>query len=269
MHIQENCDIIHKNLSKHVAVVPRGRVGHNPCVSPSRGKAPLSFESKPHFKISEVAHLFGLSVQTLHYWLKSGRIRSRERTAIRGSYLIPRQELVRLLAEAGREVPGLWERRRPKVLLIDGSPAIRRLGRLAARSQEYPLRLKAAATIEDGLLLAGEFHPEVILLGMRFPKGRMGGPEGLEFLHVAKQTKDTRVVAMVDDPGAARKIERSDWAGVLRKPFGLAELRRAIWGENPSGILQDLEDFRPDRQFGMSLRPRLTPLINPSEESKR
>lgn len=30
---------------------------------------------KPLFTISEVGRVFGLSVQTLHYWLKSGRIR--------------------------------------------------------------------------------------------------------------------------------------------------------------------------------------------------
>ncbi len=42
--------------------------------------------------------------------------------------------------------------------------------------------------------------------------------------------------------------------------LGLAELRKAALGDITPGILEELEDLRPDPEFGLSLRPRLTRL---------
>lgn len=62
---------------------------------------------KASFTISEVAKLFGISVQTVHYWLKAGKISQVERASQKGPYLIPRAAVVRILEERWWEVPGL------------------------------------------------------------------------------------------------------------------------------------------------------------------
>jgi excisionase family DNA binding protein len=183
---------------------------------------------KTHFTIGEVARIFGLTVQTLHYWLKSGRIRRHERTSSRGNYRIPREELVRLLADAGREVPGLWERRRRKVLVIDDDPGVRKFALAAARSPRMPLSLRTAASVEDGLLLAAQFRPEVILLDTTLPKDRLRAAQGLAFIRGTKLLRKARVIAMTPDPRIGQGMVRSGADGVLLKPFSLADFRAAV-----------------------------------------
>lgn len=85
------------------------------------------------FKISEVALLLGKPVQTLHTWLKVGKIRQPDRLSRAGPYLIPRSEVARLLEAAGREVPGLWQRSRVRVLFIDDDPMLRELALAVAQ----------------------------------------------------------------------------------------------------------------------------------------
>lgn len=186
-------------------------------------------EPKTHFKISEVARIFGLTVQTLHYWLKRGRIRRRERTSERGQYLIPRRELVRLLSEAGLEVEGLWTRPRPKVLLIDDDRSIRSFALAAGRSPSIPLHVKVADSVEDGLLLAAQFLPDVVFLDTTFTAGRLRGDQGLSFIRGTRLLGSTRVVALVPNQRTGAGMLKGGADGVLLKPFGLAEFRIAIF----------------------------------------
>lgn len=202
-------------------------------------QASLDPQERTLFKISEVARLFGLTVQTLHYWLKSGRIRRHERTSLRGSYLIPRAELVRLLAEAGREVPGLWVKRRPRVLLIDDDAGIRRFALAAARSTRVPLSLRTASSVEDGLLRAAQFKPEVIFLDTSFSKDKLRGDQGLAFIRGTKLLRKVRVVAMVDHKSAGDGMLRGGADSVLLKPFDLMEFRGAIAQEGKTAQAAD------------------------------
>lgn len=188
----------------------------------------LRGREKTHFTISEVGRLLGLSVQTLHYWLKSGRVRRHERTSARGNYLIPRGELVRLLADAGREVPGLWVRRRRKVLVIDDDLGIRRFALSAARSSKVRLSLRTASSIEDGLLRAALFRPEVILLDTSFPKNKLRGDQGLAFIRGTKLLRKVTVIVMTENSRIGAGMLRGGADGVLLKPFGLSEFRSAI-----------------------------------------
>lgn len=200
---------------------------HNALVNWLEAQA-LTGGEKTHFTISEVARILGRPIQTLHYWLKSGRIRRRDRTSARGNYLIPRAELVRLLEDAGREVPGLWERRRLKVLVIDDDRGIRSFALLAARSARMPLSMRTAGSVEDGLLLAAQFRPEVILLDTSFPKDKLRGDQGLAFIRGTKMLRKVRVVAMVLNARTGQGMLRGGADAVLQKPFGLAEFRDAI-----------------------------------------
>jgi len=76
------------------------------------------------YSISEVARLFNVTVQAVHLWMKTGRLRRPARSSKKGRYQVPRKELVRLLESKGVEVPGLWQRRSGRVLVIDPDPGI-------------------------------------------------------------------------------------------------------------------------------------------------
>jgi CheY-like chemotaxis protein len=194
----------------------------------SRTEAPPGASERTHFRISEAARMFDRTVQTLHYWLKSGRIRRRERASDRGPYLIPRRELVRLLSDAGREVPGLWERPRLKVLVIDDDRGIRELALAAGRSAKSPLLVKVADTVEDGLLLAAQVLPDVIFLDTTFPRDRLRGDQGLAFIRGTKLLRSVRVVALVPNRRTGAGMLRGGADAFLPKPFDLAEFRAAV-----------------------------------------
>ncbi|HEV3027809.1 MAG TPA: response regulator [Planctomycetota bacterium] len=219
------------------------------------------FERKSYYRISEVAQLFGLTVQTLHYWIKSGRIRRHVRRSATGVFRIPRAELVRLLATFGREVPGLWEKPRPKVLLIEDDPGIQSFCRAAARSRKLPLRLKTASSIEEGLLLAAKFEPTVILLDTTFPRNQLGAEEGLRFIRRTKLLGKVRVVALVHRSHLAAGMIRGGADAVLLKPFGLRELRSAIaqeaQQERGAGTAPPVSPRR--RRAGLEVRGRENP----------
>jgi CheY-like chemotaxis protein len=192
------------------------------------GLKPPAFEDQAQFKVSEVASVFGVTVQTFHYWLKTGRVRKAERTSRRGIYLIPRDELVRMLSAAGREVPGLWERRRTKVLLIEDDPGVRNVVAQASRSSKFSFELRTARTVEDGLVIAARHAPDVLLLDTTFPANRMRADQGLRFLRGTKALRKMRVVALVHHPRTGEAMTRAGADGFLLKPFGLDGLRETI-----------------------------------------
>lgn len=183
---------------------------------------------RTHFRISEVAQVFGLTVQTIHFWLKTGRIRRYQRTSGQGSYMIPRAEFVRLLCEAGLESPGLWERPRARVLLIDDDRLIREMAQEASRTRLCPMMVRTAATVEDGLLLAVEFRPDIIVLDYFFSRDRLRGDQALAFIRKAKRTRNLKVIAIAQNRRIAAKMVRAGANGVLLKPFDLEELKEAI-----------------------------------------
>lgn len=218
-----------------VAIVKASALCDNAPMNRWASEDSLDPSKRAFFRISEVAQVFGLTVQTIHFWLKTGRIRQHQRTSGRGNYMIPRAEFVRLLREAGLESPGLWERPRARVLLIDDDRAIREMAQDASRSRLCPIELRTAATIEDGLLLAAEFRPDVIVVDYFFSRDRLRGDQALAFIRKAKWTRAVKVIAVVNNRGIAARMLRGGANGVLLKPFELGELKDAIALQTSTG----------------------------------
>ncbi len=198
-------------------------------MSRSNAREIQALAGKARFKISEVSEILDAPIQTLHTWLKVGKIRRHERTSSTGTYLIPRSEVIRLLRIAGREVPGLWEKEKVRVLLIDDDPLIRKLGIEAAKSASFPMQLEAAATVEDGLLVAPVLGPEVVLLDATFPRNRLQGESALAFIRHTKLLRKVKVIAIIDHPAKTARMTKAGANGTLMKPFDLAEFRTAIY----------------------------------------
>ena len=112
----------------------------------------------------------------------------------------------------------------PTLLIVDDEPSILTAFRRAFR--DWPLNLVTAETAYDGLALAREHHPDVIILDVRLPD--MSGLEALRSLRAldarspvifitGKSTTDTAIEAM--------KLGAYEY---LLKPLELAQLRQVI-----------------------------------------
>lgn len=190
---------------------------------------PARLEDKKLFKIPELARFLGITPQAVHLWLLRGRIRHTKRTSKTGNYLIPRHETIRLLKKAGREVPGLWTRLRKKILVIDDCAAIRSLVRAAFRDPALHLEVRTIASVEDGLVMAATFMPHVIVLDDAFEADRLQGEAATTLITKATAFKKIKVIAMAADRTTGTKMLEAGADVLLQKPFGLEELRRAIY----------------------------------------
>lgn len=225
------------NLKKTSSgVFPSRKAGRVPrgidlkVMSPSPPAMFPDMDKRQSFSVSEVAWLFGITVQAIHQWIAAGRIRYGRRASIRGRYLISRAEVVRILRTSGREVRGLWEHPRRRVLIIDDDLGIRRLAAAAARNAGTRISLRTACCAEDGLLCAARFRPELIFLDAVFPEGKMRGDQALAFIRGTKDLRRLQVIAMVNSRGAGEGMLRGGADAILLKPFGLSEFRLMLAG---------------------------------------
>jgi CheY-like chemotaxis protein len=185
-------------------------------------------ESRPFFAISHVAYLLGVSVQGVHLWIRTGKISGVQRTSKRGHYRIPRREVVRLLRDAGCEVAGVWTKSWKRVLFIDGDESIRDMVTQAFLDSRFSVELMTASTAEDGLLLAAQFLPEVIVLDCFFPRDRLNSDQAVAFIRRAKLTKGVRVIAVTATKDAGKRTLSAGADAFVLKPFGVSELRGVV-----------------------------------------
>jgi two-component system, cell cycle response regulator DivK len=84
------------------------------------------------------------------------------------------------------------------------------------------LRAIGAATASEGIALAGEHGPDVILMDLRLPD--MDGEEATRRLAADERTAPIPVVAMTASPLEGREdwLETAGFAGWLEKPIHVA-----------------------------------------------
>lgn len=153
------------------------------------------------------------------------------RTSERGHYRIPRSEFVRLLKESGRTVPGLWEKPQSylaKVLVIDDDQPIRVLMEEGAGSSLLPFEIRTAPNVEDGIVIAARFLPDVILLDYFIAEDRLRGDQALSFIRKAKDIRKVRVIGMSGFQRDGRKMLAAGADDFVQKPFSLRELQESI-----------------------------------------
>jgi CheY-like chemotaxis protein len=114
-----------------------------------------------------------------------------------------------------------------KILVIDDQRTIRELVRAALRSA--PLQILQAASGEEGVELARQQIPDLVLLDIMLPEGI----DGFEVARTLKQDPRTRDIPIVALTAKVQQTDREEAfrAGMdeyLAKPFGLQELRQKI-----------------------------------------
>lgn len=120
---------------------------------------------------------------------------------------------------------GTLRNRRPRILLIDDEPAIRRFVQVLLADQ---FELEVASGGEQGLVLATTFRPDLILLDLY-----MQGMDGFEVCKQLKAQEVTRDIPVAMFTAVARKHEREKGFSVgavdcITKPFFPRELMGRI-----------------------------------------
>jgi two-component system cell cycle response regulator DivK len=116
----------------------------------------------------------------------------------------------------------------PLVLIVDDSDRNRKLARDVLRLAGF--RTLEAGTAAEGVALASEHLPDVILMDLRLPD--MDGTEAARRLRAERRTSRIPVVAMT----ALRLDAGDDWfadagfAGAIPKPFDIDQLPDLVRG---------------------------------------
>lgn len=111
----------------------------------------------------------------------------------------------------------------PQILLIEDDPQVRRFLRVSLTAQEF--RLLEATDGEEGLRLAAQYVPDVILLDLGLPK-----LDGVEVTRRLREWSTVPIIVLSAREREADKVAALD-AGAddyLVKPFGFAELLARI-----------------------------------------
>jgi len=122
------------------------------------------------------------------------------------------------------------------VLVIEDNDANLRLVQMVLQFQGY--QVLAARTAEDGLALAAEQQPAVILMDIQLPG--MDGAEALQLLRADPQTRGIPVLAFT---ALALKHDRERYAsagfdGYITKPVDVDELIAQVKRFSEAGRLQ-------------------------------
>ena len=151
-----------------------------------------------------------------------------------------------------------------RVLVVDDEPQILRALGVNLRARGYDVDL--AATGEDALRLAGQHHPDAVVLDLGLP-----GIGGIEVVEGLRGWSDVPIIILSVRDGEPDKVAALD-AGAddyVTKPFGidelLARLRAALRRHQPrdEAPLVETPDFTIDLVAGRAMRDgsdvRLTP----------
>lgn len=116
----------------------------------------------------------------------------------------------------------------PLVLIVDDNDRNRKLARDVLRAAGF--RTLEAATAAEGIALASEHLPDVVLMDLRLPDA--DGTEAVRTLRAQPRTSHIPVVAVTAVPLDAREGWLSDagFAGYLVKPIDTDELPDLVRG---------------------------------------
>lgn len=134
---------------------------------------------------------------------------------------------------------------RPEVLIIDDEPQIQKLLRIALESND--LAVQQATTARDGVLMAANHPPELILLDIGLPD-----KSGQEVLMELRGWYTKAIIMLSVQDGEADIVTALDNGATdyITKPFRTGELvarirsairRNAVQGEDPVISVGDLE----------------------------
>ncbi len=113
-----------------------------------------------------------------------------------------------------------------KILIVDDNEQNRKLFRFILQNSGY--EIIESENAEDGLKLAKENHPGLILMDIQMPV--IDGTEALRILRSGQETKDIPVIALTSYAmrGDREKFLEQGFNGYISKPINVKEFMNTI-----------------------------------------
>jgi DNA-binding response OmpR family regulator len=110
-------------------------------------------------------------------------------------------------------------------LIVDDDVFVRSM--LAELLHEEGFDVSTASNGFNGLRLAAEQHPQVVLLDLMLPE--LSGVEVLHELRANQQTRNAAVLVVTGNPDALPERQLAEADALLRKPFDVATLLATLY----------------------------------------
>lgn len=107
-----------------------------------------------------------------------------------------------------------------KVLVVDDESSICELIKLALSGKGFDVI--TASTGEEGVKLVKESSPDLVLLDMTMPD--ISGTEAARKMKETEPGKNVPIIIMSGRGTTESELDRSLFAGILNKPFSIADL---------------------------------------------
>lgn len=177
------------------------------------------------FTTGQIARLSSVHINVVKKWIGAGLLDAYRLPA--GHFRIPLVGYLSFLKSNGLPVPGELRTAVPRLLVIDDDATERALlCDHLGRSERFDVA--SATDGYDGLIKVGSFRPDIVFLDISMP--RMDGFAMLEALTRNKVGSFPEVVIVTGnkDPEILARIDNFQIAGVVFKPYALAQIDAAI-----------------------------------------
>lgn len=178
---------------------------------------------RDYLTTGQVSRAWGVSLVTINQWIKQGKLRTIR--TLGGHNRIPAEEFERL-----RTMYGLPSdhAERCRILVVDDDPRMLQFVLEILRKIRPAPKLEGAHDGYEGLLRAGAFRPDLLVLDLRMP-----GMDGFEVCRRIKGDPTTSGMKILALTGFPREFtqEKAFQCGVdafLAKPFAIRDLVRHV-----------------------------------------
>ncbi|MBF0186977.1 MAG: response regulator [Magnetococcales bacterium] len=144
----------------------------------------MTAREKTYLTTSEVARLFGVAAPTIHDWIERGLLKAWKTPG--GHRRISRQSVEELHKRHAKD-SGQEESSEIHLLLVEDDPDMVLLIKKEIKRLDQPIRISTADNGFDGLMMIGEYKPDIIISDLAMP-----GMNGFEMIRAIRETPALR-----------------------------------------------------------------------------
>jgi len=174
----------------------------------------------------EAAGLLGVSLRTVQLWVESGVLRAWKTAG--GHRRVLRSSVQEILRRRREEVARPARKSRFTILVVEDEADLLKLYRMTIEDWKLPVDLLTAADGFEGLLRAGEYHPDMLVTDLNMPG--MDGFRMIRKLRAVPEYREMRIVVVtalgrdeIEDRGGLPEDVR-----VFVKPVPFSQLEQLV-----------------------------------------
>jgi excisionase family DNA binding protein len=194
---------------------------------------PNDLSAQEVFTTTEAARLCGMSKQKIVNLFDEGQIEGYRVPGEGGrggrARRIPRKNLLEFMRKHGIPTERLEKPRTYRILVVEDDPVSQELMTAIFSREPDRFEVKIAARGSDAAVLAGSFHPDVILLDIMLPD--LAGSEVFRSLRKIEGLDSTKVVVIsaLDDDKVRREMLEEGVDAYFVKPVHIRQLTKKIY----------------------------------------